>query len=183
MRAKDLPVGWRIWAAVIIPLIGICVLGFQAMRSEYADYRLANATATAAETLRETSGLVQALQVERGLTVGYLNSKGARGGEDLSAARGKTDEAIALSRELMAASGLGAKAGTANPLARLDGLAGMRAGVDGLTVAPTDAFGFYTAAVSDQLQLARDLTLGGQQASLAMRMQNFLNLMHAKELA
>jgi methyl-accepting chemotaxis protein len=182
MKAIDFPVGWRLWSAVVIPLLGICVLGFQLMRSEYADFRFATTTTAVAETIRDASDLVQALQVERGLTAGYLNSKGKRSGDELRSARSQTDQALARSRQNMSSSDLTSQIGVEEPFARLDQLAEFRAGVDVLSVTSQDAFSLYTASVADQLQFARNLTLHSQRDSLATDMQNFLNLMGAKEL-
>jgi methyl-accepting chemotaxis protein len=183
MRAIDYPISWRLWIAVLIPIMGICAIGTAFMSGEYREYRFASATATVARTLEGTSDLVHALQVERGLTAGFLGSNGTRNKDKLDEARAATDVAIGRARSgLRRDDGLQAADQTGS-FAALDGLADLRRGVDDLSAPPRTAFGFYTAAITGQLDLAKTLVLSGQKDSLSLKMQNLLNLIHAKELA
>lgn len=183
MRAIDYPISWRLWAAVAIPILGICVIGLLLMSGEYKRYRFASTMATVARTMEGTSDLVHALQVERGLTAGFLGAKGARNKPELSAARAATDAAFARARaELSDVEGL-LGAGSQDPFAGLAGIDALRTKVDGLSAAPKESFRFYTDGIAGQLDFAKSLALYGQKDSLSTRMQNLLNLMHAKELA
>jgi hypothetical protein len=53
VRAIDYPISWRLWTAVIIPIIGICIVGSQLLQSGYEQYRFSTTMASVARTLEE----------------------------------------------------------------------------------------------------------------------------------
>lgn len=183
MRVIDFPVGWRLWAAVVIPLLGVCVLGFQLVKGEYQSYVFAKSTISVADAVGGASDLVQALQVERGLTAGYINSKGKQNGFELKAAREKSDAALSHMRASLASYEQAAGNIADDPMHQFSGFDQKRQDVDRLSASSADAFRFYTTAIGDQLRFTRELALNGRRDTLSSRMQNYLNLMQAKELA
>jgi methyl-accepting chemotaxis protein len=183
MRAIDFPIGWRLWSAALVPILGICVVTAVLMQGELEQYRFASTMGTVATTIDQTSRLVHALQSERGLSAGYLGSKGERNKPELDAARLRVDEALGKARDRYADPALGEMLAGKMPLDKIADLAAFRQKVDAVAVRPAESLAYYTAGIQSELDLARDLALFGQHGSISLKMQNFLGLMQAKEIA
>jgi methyl-accepting chemotaxis protein len=185
MRLSDLSISFRLWISVLVPLVALVVVGRQLVLDQYGQYEAARHMIAASTEIQEVSGLIHRLQVERGLTAGFLASKGKADPADLASARAKTDEqATSLSGVLAGEGAVAAElAALQTAMDKIAALPDMRGGVDALRATPADAFKFYTGLVSDLLTLSRDMAQGQQSDEIAERMTNFLNLAHAKELA
>ncbi len=134
------------------------------------------------------SAVVHELQKERGLSAGFIGSKGTRFSDELAGQRQQTDaarktlggilgelEADALPAAFQQRLGEG--------LSNLDRLAERRSEISGLTVAGPDSFAFYTGTIDrflGALDLATSITDDAEIAKQIMAYTLFLN---AKEQA
>jgi methyl-accepting chemotaxis protein len=179
----------RILLALTIPLSGLIVLTGMAItnaRDQAASmaelHRLVSISARA-------SGLVHALQRERGATALYLGSHGERMGAELKALRGETDAAReALQAEL---SGAGEQIGQAGApgsalrrgtevLARLDE---QRKDVSDLRVAPAAAISYYTGAIAPLVDMIGGVVVRVDDRAIVRQLALLYNLDQAKERA
>src|SRR5690606_20886763 len=85
----------RLFLLMSLPLIALLISSASLVRSAYQGYQSANRTQVALDTAAAAGALVHALQVERGMTVGFLQSRGQKFADSLPAMRGKTDTAQA----------------------------------------------------------------------------------------
>lgn len=91
MKLVDIPISKRLWAAVILPMLSAGYLSYAQISERLADYHNMNEVVVIGDQLKKLSGIAHALQVERGLTAGFIGSKGTKNIGELAAARKDTD--------------------------------------------------------------------------------------------
>ncbi|MGE6743332.1 methyl-accepting chemotaxis protein [Allorhizobium pseudoryzae] len=185
MRFSNLSIATRLCICAFVPLAAVAVLAVQLVMDQYASYTASQRLAHASLHIEEISHLVQRLQMERGLTAGFLGSKGKANGQEVQDARKKVDEDLTgLPQVLANAAELGVGADALGKVTtRLGDLSALRGGIDALQTAPPQSFGFYTGLIGDLMEVTRRLALSGGEDSIGMRLQALRNLSLAKELA
>ncbi|WP_137132085.1 methyl-accepting chemotaxis protein [Rhizobium sp. FY34] len=185
MRFSDLSISTRLSICALVPLAAVVALAWHLMIDEYASYKASARIAEASHDIELISHVVQRLQVERGQTAGFLSSKGSANRQELGSARAETDKQILqLDEALVNAAILGvAPQALAKVTDRLPGLSALRSGIDQLTTTPPQSFAFYTGLVGDLLDVTRTLSLSGLDETVGARLQAYVNLGLAKELA
>ncbi|WP_226092708.1 nitrate- and nitrite sensing domain-containing protein [Dickeya oryzae] len=140
-------------------------------------------------TLAQRAGnAAHALQRERGMSSGYIGSKGQKFADPLREQRGETDKALAALWESRSALVLSDSAGDiAQRLSRLQErlqtLSSLRSQVDGLSLPTAQVVGWYTASVSDLIALVGDMSHQVTEGGLVSRLAAYYNLLNIKEQA
>ncbi|MCY1664194.1 methyl-accepting chemotaxis protein [Rhizobium sp. SL86] len=185
MRFSNLSIATRLCICAFVPLAAVAALAIHLVMDEYASYSRSQRIADASHDIEDISHLVQRLQVERGQTAGFLGSKGKSNGAEVQEARKQVDQDLAgLPTVFDNAAGLGiAPDALAKVTTRLGDLASLRAGIDQLTTAPPQSFGFYTGLIGDLMEVTRLLAQSGGEDTIAARLQAYRSLSLAKELA
>ncbi|MDO1582092.1 methyl-accepting chemotaxis protein [Rhizobium oryzicola] len=185
MRFSDLSISTRLGICAIVPLIAVAVLAWLLLLDKYETYQAATRIAQSSQQIEAMSRTINRLQLERGRAAGFLGSGGKAGGSDLKDAREHTDKELAqLPAVLDQAVALGLKADMrAKIVANLPGLEPLRSNIDQLKATPPQSFAFYTGLVADLLDATRKLARGGAEGDVATRLEAYLNLAVAKELA
>ncbi|MCB5204986.1 methyl-accepting chemotaxis protein [Neorhizobium sp. T786] len=184
MRLVDISISKRLFAAVALPLLAVGYLAYTQISERGRTYHDMTQIVTVGEGLTGLSGMVHALQVERGLSAGFIGSKGQNGAAGLAQARAATDAAISgfpALAENIPSIGDRALAGTIeNEFIRLKET---RASIDGLSLPAAGSFTFYTGTVSQLISLSRALPMSGASAEISTSMTAYMQLLQAKELA
>ncbi|OCW55792.1 methyl-accepting chemotaxis protein [Hoeflea olei] len=182
MKLNNIPIKFRIGAAVLAPLAMLVVLAGEEVIESRADYQAMSQLIEMTGNVRLTSDLMHTLQVERGTTAGYLGSKGAKLGDALATARAKTDERIAGFTPVLDTLAPDAELRTriSEKLARLGEI---RSAVSGLTLPGGEAFAYYTSSIAALMDLARSETRESSDPKLRAKLIAYQELMMAKELA
>jgi methyl-accepting chemotaxis protein len=187
MRIIDIAIKWRLLAALAIPVLATVSFAGLEVRDAASDYRQASKMVAISDELGTIGDLVHDLQVERGLTAGFLGSKGAKGKEALQAARDKTAgnaQAVTTLLKSMAADGRDASAAkAAETSASLEALVQNRALVDKLQLPGPKAFAYYTSTIAGLMALAQDYSLAHAPEGEAGPLVAHGLIMNAKELA
>lgn len=137
----------RLTRILALPMVAVLVLLGVVVVGDLTDYRTATATTGSVALALEVQNLVQELQQERGLTSGLLGGDVAFKGE-IEPERRQVDAARAGVAQLAAGSEAGAAAVRA-ALGQLDdGLADIRAQIDGGKAARAAAFMYYTDRIA-----------------------------------
>ncbi|SLM62184.1 MULTISPECIES: methyl-accepting chemotaxis protein [Dickeya] len=127
---------------------------------------------------------VHELQRERGMSAGYIGSKGQKFAEPLREQRGATDKALAaLWLSASAASGSEMTARLQRVQQRLQGLASLRTQIDGFVIPATQVVGQYTASISDLIGVVGDMSHQVTDGGLITRVVAYYNLLSLKEQA
>ena len=185
MRLIDISVKWRMAAALAVPLVVMSALAFIEIKNTWNSYQMADTLATAASGIGVVGELVHNLQAERGVTAGFIGSKGQKFVADLAAARSKTDALLPAVPPVLSA--MRANPEMAAHVGALEGelaqLQDKRKAIDSLSLAGKDAFAFYTNSIVGLMDASRDYSLGVASRGVTSQVLGFDLIMHVKELA
>ncbi|MFC3073672.1 methyl-accepting chemotaxis protein [Shinella pollutisoli] len=187
MQLVDISINKRILTAVALPMLAAGYLSYAQISDRYETYGAMNGIVAASADLGRLSDMVHALQLERGVTSGFIASKGGKNAEAMRSARaasaaatGQFDAVMASLAEAVPVD-LSAEAQAFS--ARLAALETLRRGVDAQTASGAEALDAYKAAIGAVVDLAGDLARAAPDAGISRRMAAFVELMQAKELA
>ncbi|CAN7487932.1 methyl-accepting chemotaxis protein [Rhizobium sp. LjRoot30] len=187
MRITDISISKRLWAAVLLPLAAVAGLLYLQIAEMWQTYRHMQAVEVTSTNVERLGTIVHRLQIERGLSAGFIGSKGKAGQAELTAARLETDKVlpefkdIALSLADQTTAGLSERINSVG--ANLAEIAGFRASVDQLSASGKDSFQFYTGTIGGLATLSHSLTMDGIGSDIAARLIGYNQLLQAKELA
>ena len=136
----------------------------------------------------KASNLVHELQKERGMTAGFIGSKGVKFADKLPLQQGNTDkrlnefktfltnfDAISYSDEV--------NNDVISIKNKLDDIKGIRSAVASLNIAGSKAIGFYTGLNSALLEMAGDISAFSTNKSIADLASTYVNFLQGKERA
>ncbi|MCF6354553.1 MAG: methyl-accepting chemotaxis protein [Candidatus Polarisedimenticolaceae bacterium] len=185
---NNMKLSQKLLLMVMIPVV--VMLGFAAVQ------------ATSALSMRQTaikleemtalgvhaSNLVHELQKERGMTAGFLGSKGAKFGSEIKGQRRSTDEKVDALNQYLANFDLSSmsssfKSELGKALDRLKQIEQKRDAVDMQSIQVKDALGYYTGINSSFLGLVSELSTVSQDGELAIMTAAYANYLQGKERA
>ncbi|WP_051431803.1 methyl-accepting chemotaxis protein [Rhodovibrio salinarum] len=179
-QIKKLRVGQRLALAAAIPFIGL--LGVLSLYTvENLNARTQAQTVSAfTQAMPPVSDAVHHLQRERGMSVGYTASEGARFGQQLRTQRDTTDQALSQLPE----AGDGKFDGTMTTVkTRLRDLAALRRDVDRQIYAPSEVAQRYTQIVRSLIGVLQNLRRTTVGTGTSEKTTAYLGLVEAKERA
>ncbi len=168
----------------LLALVGLTmvVLGLFALEVVYDRYRQGLAFERGAQVMEEaalTGDLIHQLQSERGLTGGFLASKGAaQSAEKLKAQRSQSDARLQAFRSNLPGDAQ-AQSKLLDELA--DGLAKTRSQVDALTLEGPAAIGWYTGQIDKWVARIGTLPRQAPDAGFSRQISSYYYLVSAKE--
>lgn len=158
----------RLLLIAVLPLAIMLFLGGSGIWQRYSDYQARVRAGALASLVVELGETVHELQKERGMSSGFLSSRGSRFAGDLAQQRKQSDEAIVRLNETIR--GIDPLAVGPRYLqlletagAPLAELVNKREQITRLAVTPTESFGFYSETISRLLEIA--LRTGNQMPS------------------
>ncbi len=173
----------QIAAIVAIPVLGILAFSGIGLKQSLQDLREVDLARDSVELTVPLASLVHNLQIERGMSAGYIASSGTDFANDLPALRKTVDDAIAqyaAHRDALAAN----DPATIRDLdADLQELPAMRDRISRLDLSTPDMAAFYTDMIHDALDLNGHLYARIGQPELARAGAGLIALAEAKEAA
>ncbi|MGL3606649.1 methyl-accepting chemotaxis protein [Rhizobium sp. G187] len=173
-------------AALMAPLAAVAVFATTQISATHDRYVSAHQLVQVASDIGVLGDLIHALQVERGLSAGFLGSKGQRGAEPLRAARMKVDEMGAKLPEALAgvsSRGVVEQTSIAQTKDALGKITLIRADIDGLKIEGRASFSYFTGVVSGLIDVSRTHSLSSASEGDAGRLVAYNLFLNAKELA
>ena len=168
-----MPLKSQVLAIVAIPLMALFVIGGLKAKTDWARLKDAEATLTLTENTLSLLGVVHTLQVERGLSAGFLSSKDiAKPTSSLLEARKATDAAIEAVPQ-------GARA----LLAHLEPLSELRPGVTSKSIKLSEMSGGYSGMIAQTLSGVSSKLMSKDDAKLSQLGAGLVNMTYAKEMA
>ena len=132
----------RLLFLVMVPMLALAVTAINLIRNAYDDYRSATVTQEVLRVAVAAGDLIHTLQIERGSTAGFLQSKGAKFADALPGIRKNTDgKQLAYAAEARSSGQLAAPAlaaAVARAQERLDALNGVRVRADKKDISVAD---------------------------------------------
>ena len=178
----------RIGAAVLIPVIGMLIFSEIGLSEKYRLAQQMNQLQTLASLSPDIGNLVHEAQKERGMSVGFIGSKGKTFGDRLPAQR----EAVDLRRAnlLRAFDAVEAsdppvelRQAIADARTAIASLAMGRSKVDSLAMTSGEAASFYSDVIAQLLAVTDRLAVIGSEVQLARAIAAYTFFLHGKESA
>ena len=92
----------KLMLMLVVPMIGLLYISYIGIKHYQEIYQSSLSTVSNIEMSQKTGAVIHELQVERGLSAGYLGSKGQKFSRELSTQHGKVDSAYAELEEFLA---------------------------------------------------------------------------------
>jgi len=173
---------------VMVPVI--VMIGFATVSSISA-YSLRQTTVQLQQMTSlgvHASSLVHELQKERGMTAGFLGSKGTKFAQELPQQRQQTEKKAEILHEFLVgfdASSVSKKFNVAldDALNRLDQIDQKRSAVDAQRIQLKDALSYYTRTNGSFLELISEMSAVSSDGSLAIMTTAYANYLQGKERA
>jgi len=159
---KNMKISIKMLLMVAIPIAGMLVFVARDISDKTASLRDLNMTSVLTGLAVKSGSLIHELQKERGLSAGFVASKGEKFRDDLARQRGETDLRIKAFKEYIAtntASLDGAKERLGAADALLGNLAATRAGVDGMKLLPPESIAYFTKTIASYLDVVAQITI------------------------
>jgi methyl-accepting chemotaxis protein len=132
--------------------------------------------------------LVHELQKERGMTAGFIGSRGVKFSREVEPQRRETDRALAEYERMLAGMdqrGFGADfvKGLDEASANLQRLRDVRQAITSLSIASSEAVAWYTRTIASLLNLTARIANMSTEAQISRQAAAYANLLQAKERA
>ncbi|MEI6558943.1 MAG: nitrate- and nitrite sensing domain-containing protein [Rhodospirillaceae bacterium] len=185
MIMDNLTVRLRILNALALPVLSLILLTGLVVLDKYQAATVADRVVFLADLASNLGRCIHELQKERGLSAGFVGSRGASYRPELTAQRARSDEArLKLDHAL---TGPGAGFSRPETVARiregLGALAPRRAVIDQLTIPASEVITAYTDLIASLLLGASDLTQVGASPEISGLTSAYLHLLLGKEQA
>ena len=175
---------------ILFGLVLACTLYYLVLNlaGEWRGLRQAHEITAITRSSVAVSAVVHELQKERGLSAGFIGSKGSKFADDLKKQRELTDGQQQALRQLIASGEVATLPANLRRtldegIANLDRLSGMRERVSQLQAAGPESFGFYTNAIDRLLAMLDQSTGLTDKAEIAKKLMAYAMLVNAKEQA
>jgi methyl-accepting chemotaxis protein len=182
---KTTSIRQRLFLLIVVPLIALGITATNLVLNASRDYQSATLTQEVLKVAVSAGELIHTLQIERGATAGFLQSKGAKFSDTLPGIRKNSDGNLATYlREAQVAVQLGSLQATLQKAQeRLDQLKEVRTRADKFEISVPDEITAYTATISTLIDV---IGRSGQFSSSPVVVQQvtaYLALVRAKEQA
>ncbi len=176
--------------ALLIPLLlGLLIYSMVLLSDRWHQQHDAALVVERMHLLKEASNLVHELQKERGMTSGFLASKGLKFGDALKVQREKSENQlnqymnyIAQHKTKMSAvDPIGRDVATAQ--SRLDMLPSLRQQVDSQSIKPAEAIAFYSDVIKTLLAITSSINIDNTNAAISPDLSAYYYFLQAKERA
>ena len=186
---------WRtaapIYACMLAPIVVALVYAQIVIGGAWSKSAMGARLAETVELATDASALAHELQKERGMSAGFVGSKGTQFASQLAAQRDKTDLVLDRVRaEVLAARNEGDPQIAARAAGRLSdlqaffgGLRELRGSIDAQTIKVPDLARRYTGAIRKLLSITDDPTLAGLHSRMSRLNTAYGDLLMAKEFA
>ncbi len=177
----------RLAMLVAVPLIALAVSAGILIHDSYGRYRNAGQAQALMAAAVSAGNLIHALQIERGASAGFLQSKGARFADVLPKYRSDTDARLQAFRERTQALPLGAMPDLGKALeaafGRVGKLPDLRGRADRYELQAAESTDFFSATIGTFIGTMDAVVRHNEDAGIARRAAAYLAFVRAKEYA
>jgi methyl-accepting chemotaxis protein len=169
-----------------LPLTGLIIFAAINAQRSYAEWRGLTQTESLMNVAVAIGDASHHLQIERGATAGFVQSKGKRFSNDLPGYRAETDLKIGLLKSnyshLNTASMPASLRTTMDAaISKLDGIKDNRDAASQFRITAPEAAGYYTKAVATLLEIIPVISEQASDLKVAKQMTAYLAFLYAKE--
>jgi methyl-accepting chemotaxis protein len=180
-------IGQRLLLLTILPLVALALTGGALLVDSYRKYHGAEQMQTALQVAVSAGNLIHALQIERGATAGFLQSKGQKFADALPGIRGKTDEKLTAYLAEAGKVDRAAMPALATPLAaaaeKTGALGGLRGRASKHEMTVPEHVAAYNATIASLIATIGATGQFNIDAGIGQRLMSYLSFVRAKEYA
>lgn len=183
---KDMKFLTKLTLMLLPPLLGLLFFSINTMSDKYSAVRDMRQTKALASLSIIAGEVIHELQKERGMTAGFLSSKGEKFKSELPKQREATTTARKKLENFLISYGSELKVVRQNldaAVTRLGKIDGIRSNADNLSLAGKESFGFYTGAISSYLEVIAAVGRTTANAHIAGDATAIYAFVSAKEFA
>ena len=175
----------RLVLLAAIPLIALIFSSGMMILDSVARYRNAAAADSILAVAVAAGNLIHPMQVERGMTAGFIQSKGQKFSDTLPVARSNTDKQLLVCKSQLAGIDAEAMPGLKKTIAeaQLDGLNEIRAQATQFSIPVAESTAFFTKNISNLLNLMSAAAEYNQDPAIGKKLLTYLAFLKAKENA
>ena len=178
----------KLVAILILPLTAFVVTTGYLIYSLYTEKQEIEHLKVLPEYSIVASSLVHELQIERGLSAGYLGSKGAKFGGQLSSHAANTDRHLSTFNNYIAAASLAASYPSISEILEkiksgISELPTVRSNIRNQSISLSEGVSYYTKLNAKILGLIVRLTIKSSSMEISKAALASANFMHAKEIS
>ena len=177
----------RLILLVLAPLGSLVIAAGMLVWQSHTVYKGAEQTRSVLEASVSAGELVHFLQIERGATAGFVQSKGQKFSDILPSIRAKTDEHLAAYRRQLDQINVADMPSLGKAIiaakARLDGLGDLRQRASQLVVPASEGTAYYTATIASLIEAIAVGVEFNRDAGISQRTIAYISLVRAKENA
>jgi methyl-accepting chemotaxis protein len=180
-------IGQRLILLVAVPLIALALCASMLLKDAYQLLKSAERTGQLLELSVAAGQLIHVLQIERGTTAGFVQSKGAKFADVLPGCQTNTDERLKALRSKMDGLSLATmpslKASLDSANQQLNELADLRAKASGFSVPAAESIAYFTKAISVLVSTMDSVAEFNSNAAIGKQATAYQSLVRAKENA
>lgn len=177
----------RLILLVAVPLLALTISAGMQIRQAFATYQNSSQTHHLMDVSVSAGNLIHMLQIERGATAGFLQSKGQKFADVLPDIRKKTDERLLAFKKEFAEidANILPSLGKAlsNAQGKLDGMAAVRQRASQLTLTVPEEVSYYSGTIAQLIDAMSASVEFNRDASISQKMIAYLSFVRAKESA
>jgi len=186
MRLIDISFKKKIFALLALPLIGFLVISVNSIFQNIATYKEMAELSQLTKLSTVYGELVHELQKERGMTAGYLGSKGKKFSDKIVIQRNSTDAKAKIRDSYWLENNFNNKqiqALNSKINQRLADLNTIRTQVDQLTISLPEAITYYTQTNAQLLSISTNISEISTNALVSKEIVSYYNFIQGKERA
>ncbi len=185
LRLADIRISKKISIAAIVPLVGLALFACVTLFQAWTEAAAARAVLKAAELAESASLTIHELQKERGMSAGFVASKGQQFAAELPPQRQASDARIRAFQDVKSAFYAEGKVGTALDAAarELQKIEVLRKSVSGFAVPAGDAAVAYTRIIAALLSVAESIGDLSNNAGINQAVSVYTAALRGKEQA
>ena len=182
----NIPIRFRIGTAVLLPLLVVVCLASYQVVDKHRELRQMNELCALIDLAPAISGLIHELQKERGLSSGFIASKGSKFAEALPRQRRDGDAALIEAKSSITATTARLSQTGLSPLivdaeSALGRLTAIREGISRLDIPLKDVADYYTNTISYLFNIIERLGVISDDAQVSRAVVAYMALLRAKE--
>ncbi|CAH1205949.1 Methyl-accepting chemotaxis protein [Candidatus Nitrotoga sp. BS] len=183
---KNISISKKLILLLALPLIGLIIFAAINAQQSYVQWRSLTQTDVLMNVAVAIGDATHNLQIERGATAGFVQSKGEKFSNELPGYRADTDQKIGVlksSYSHMSAADIPMSLRTAMDAAigKLDGLKDNRDAASQFRIPAAEAAGYYTKTIAAMLEIMPVISEQTTDMQVAKQMTAYLAFLYAKE--
>jgi len=187
MTLQNIKFNYKIAAIALTPLLGLVFLAIVSISNQYENIKAADKIIALSDFSVYASALVHELQKERGMSAGYLGSKGTKFKQEIIEQRQSSDAKLSALNIYLKESSVASAANITAPLSKVLNEMGkinqIRSGVTDLSLSAKNAIGFYSNINSQFLNIISQLPQLSSDVAMSSKLAAYANFIKGKERA